>query len=90
MAPSTRKRKVKEESESESAVNSEEIANKVENVGISEYEKARLENIKRNEMFLNGLGLAEIKPVVPASKSAKVKGSSSTSSKGLKVPQMPT
>lgn len=57
--------------------------------GISEYERARLENIRRNEQFLSGLGVAVVKSALtPASKPKPVKRASV--SKGLNVPLLPT
>jgi WD40 repeat protein len=58
--------------------------------GISEYERVRLENIKRNEMFLSDLGLASVRSNLSTSVPKKPKPSSrSNVTPRTRVPQEP-
>jgi WD40 repeat protein len=81
-----------EEEETSSDVNGESEASSMfaEPRGMSEYERVRLENIKRNEMFLSDLGLASVRSSLATSVPKKPKPSSRfKAAPRTRVPQEP-
>jgi WD40 repeat protein len=81
-----------EEGETSSDVNGESQSSSMftEPRGMSEYERVRLENIKRNEMFLSDLGLASVRSSLATSVPKKSKPTSrSKAAPHTRVPQEP-
>ena len=68
---------------------SEEQVDITDHLGISEYERVRIENIRRNEEFLSTLGLDAHRSQVAAAKPAQASRRGSDSGK-RKAPEMPT
>lgn len=64
----------------------------MENMDLSDYERIRLENIRRNESFLDSIGISSLKPAAPAVKKRSRDNNSSKTklAKKSKTPVLPT
>lgn len=85
---SSRKRSIEdiEDIETKRADDEPSSDNEINDTGLSEYEKTRIENIRRNQQYLSSLGLDEVRTTIHESAAARKPATKKGVTKRVKVP----